>query len=61
MALHKSLRSRDIEPANDVVVRQSDTDTVVSAESKTFGKSTEYRYEMRLKLYQSVCGPSCMV
>jgi len=39
MATRKSLRSRDI-PADDVIVRQSDTDTVVSAKSKTCGKSS---------------------
>ena len=33
------MRSHEI-PADDVEVRQSDTDTVVSANSKTYGKSS---------------------
>jgi len=40
MASRKSLRSCDI-PADDVVVRQSDNNTVVSAKSKTSGKSSD--------------------
>jgi len=40
MASRKTLQSREI-PAEDVVVCQSDTDAVVSAKSRTSGKSSD--------------------
>jgi len=58
MASKKSLQSHEI-PANDVEVHQSDTDTVVSAKSKTSGKSSDSNTHSRrlsARLWSFLCG-----